>query len=300
MLDGTGSELVWTPEWSEGDTQVTLKPGPKTKLRAGSEYSLTIHSYYDGAGNPGAASEISFSTAGVYVPTDSLKLWLKADAGVELSGSKVTLWADQSGNGADAEQGNSANQPVLDDNAINGLPALSFDGVDDFLTFTLPINGLSGMTIFVVSAATQDIEIVFPHCQYAAIFWNETASWGTAHVTPLQGAVWIRFGTGQTQTIPVVYRYDTPVGEDFTVVAAAMEGITDYLYVNGELVLTNEKPAGQDTIANQRDLGNIGRGYNDNTYFPGMIAEVLVYTKTLSDTERQDVEKYLSDKYSIR
>jgi hypothetical protein len=31
-----------------------------------------------------------------------------------------------------------------------------------------------------------------------------------------------------------------------------------------------------------------------------MIAEVLVYTKTLSDTERQEVEKYLSDKYSIR
>ena len=295
-----GSPIVWTPQWSDGDTQVTLEPGPKTKLRPGSEYTLTISGYFDGAGNEGGPMEINFATAGVSLPTEDLKLWLMADKGVELNGSSVTLWQDQSGNGADAEQGSAANQPTLDENAINGLPALSFDGVDDFLTFTLPIDGLSGMTIFVVSAATQDIEIPFPHCQYAAIFWNETASWGTAHVTPLQNAVWIRFGTGQTQTIPVVYRYNTPVGEDFTVVAATMEGITDYLYVNGELVLTNEKPAGQDTIANQRDLGNIGRGYNDDTYFPGMIAEVLVYTKTLSDTERQDAEKYLSDKYSIK
>ena len=51
------------------------------------------------------------------------------------------------------------------------------------------------------------------------------------------------------------------------------------------------------SIAACDDLGNIGRGYNDNTYFPGEIAEVLVYTRALSELERQAVEQYLTNKY---
>ena len=110
----------------------------------------------------------------------------------------------------------------------------------------------------------------------------------------------MRFGTGQTQPLPVLYEYASPMGDEFTIAIAAMDGLTDYLYINGELVLTNEKPARQTTIANQMDLGNIGRGYDDNTYFPGMMAEILIYTKTLSDEERQQVGRYLGDKYLIR
>ena len=300
LLDGGGNELAWTPTWSDNNTQVVLKTGPTTKLRSGVEYTLTVSSYFDGADNEGSPATVNFSTSGVSLPTEDLQLWLKADEGVTLDGNSVSLWEDQSGNGADAEQGNEGNQPFLDISAANGLPALDFDGVDDFMTFTLPINDLTGITIFLVSAAAQDIDVPFPHCQYAAIFWNETASWGTAHLTPLQGRVWMRFGTGQTQPLPVVYEHTASVGDSFTISAAMMDGVTDYLYINGELVFTNEKPAGQTTIANQQDLGNIGRGYNDDTYFPGMIAEILIYTKTLSEDELQQVEEYLSEKYSIR
>jgi hypothetical protein len=98
----------------------------------------------------------------------------------------------------------------------------------------------------------------------------------------------------------VQYDYESPIGDSFTIATAMMDGVMDYLYINGELVLENEKPAGQEALGHQRDLGNIGRGFDDNTYFPGMIAEVLIYTKTLSDAERVQLEKYLSDKYSIR
>ena len=146
-----------------------------------------------------------------------------------------------------------ASQPTLEKNAVNGLPAVNFDGTDDFMTFTLPIDGLTGMTIILVSAATQDVEPPWPYCANAAIFWNETASWGTAHLTPLQSGVWLRFGTGQTQPLPVQYQYKSPIGEKFTIAAAVMDGITDYLYINGELVLTNEKPAGQEALGHQRD-----------------------------------------------
>jgi len=163
------------------------------------------------------------------------------------------------------------------------------------MTFTLPVNGLAGMTIYLVSAATKDVVPPFPYCQNAAIFWNESASWGTLHLTPLQKTVWFRFGTGQTQTLPVKYDYKTSVGDKFTITTAMIDGVNDYLYVNGELVLQNKKPQG--LTGNNKDIGNLGRGYNDDTYFPGKIAEVLVYNKKLSDAERNQVDQYLNVDY---
>jgi hypothetical protein len=298
LLDKSGNQIAWTPNWSEDGTQVVLKGGPKTKLLGGAEYTLAISGYFDNAENEGVKVEIAFSTVGTSIPTDSLKLWLKADVGIK--GNDVSGWEDQSGNKANAEQATAKSQPILEKDSVNGMPAVVFDGVDDFMTFTLPINGLTGATIILVSAATNDITLAFPYCQNAAIFWNETASWGTAHLTPLQSTVWFRFGTGQTQTLPVKYDYKTPIGDEFTIATAMMEGETDYLYVNGQLVLTNKKPQGQKTIANQRDVGNLGRGYDDNTYFPGKIAEVLVYARTLTESDRKQIEQYLSNKYSIR
>src|SRR5581483_5512798 len=47
------------------------------------------------------------------IPTSGLQLWLKADAGITSNGNsgKVSYWADQSGNGNDATQSDSALQP---------------------------------------------------------------------------------------------------------------------------------------------------------------------------------------------
>ena len=76
-----------------------------------------------------------------------LALWLKADAGTTLNGATVSEWADQSGQGRMAVQPTAANQPALVPTEL-GKPALRFDGVNDFLAFNLPVNGLDGLTIF--------------------------------------------------------------------------------------------------------------------------------------------------------
>ena len=78
-----------------------------------------------------------------------LALWLKADAGLTLNGSTVSGWADQSGQGRNAFQGTTASQPKLVTTAL-GLPGLQFDGTNDFMTFDMPVNDLTGMTIFLV------------------------------------------------------------------------------------------------------------------------------------------------------
>lgn len=49
-----------------------------------------------------------------------------------VNGQPVSSWADQSGNGNNASQTGSA-RPALVTNAVNGHPALAFDGVNDFM-----------------------------------------------------------------------------------------------------------------------------------------------------------------------
>ena len=63
-----------------------------------------------------------------------LRLWLAAEAGVETNASGgVTNWLDQSGAGQHAVQGAETSQPQVVAGALNGKPALTFDG-DDSLT----------------------------------------------------------------------------------------------------------------------------------------------------------------------
>jgi len=63
-----------------------------------------------------------------------LEMWLKADSGIVLNGNYVSEWNDQSGNGHHATSAFDVIRPVLHPQSLNNLPAVSFDGVDDFLS----------------------------------------------------------------------------------------------------------------------------------------------------------------------
>lgn len=56
----------------------------------------------------------------------ALRLWLKADAGLTLSGSNVTTWADQSGNGCDLTAGSVGGQITYSATGFNSLPTVNF------------------------------------------------------------------------------------------------------------------------------------------------------------------------------
>lgn len=79
---------------------------------------------------------------------------------------------------------------------------------------------------------------------------------------------------------------------------AAKAGASETLHVNGELVLSQGGKLA--AIQNVRARGNLGRGYNDDSFFPGDIAEVLVYTRALPDAERVQHEAYLAERYGLR
>jgi hypothetical protein len=221
-----------------------------------------------------------------------MRLWLKADAGITLNGSGVSGWKDQSSYGISATQGTAGAQPVFKASAINGRPALQFDGAGDFLSMNLPVNGLAGMTIIAVSSTSADRSGTWVGSQYPALFWNETASWGTVYLAPFQSNVQFRFGTSESGNMPVYIR-PSSIGSAVSITTAIKNGATESLFVNGALALS---VGGQfTTLKNNSDTAYLGRGTTG--YFAGHIAEVLIYTKALTDAERNQAEGYLRAKY---
>lgn len=66
--------------------------------------------------------------------TADLVLWLAADRSITMSGGKVHVWGDASGNGNNATGTTTSVRPDLVAGAVNGYPAVDFDGVNDELS----------------------------------------------------------------------------------------------------------------------------------------------------------------------
>lgn len=63
----------------------------------------------------------------------SLLAWWDSSVGVALSGAAVTSWTDRKA-GLALAQGTGVNRPTFDATSFNGVPGVTFDGVDDSLT----------------------------------------------------------------------------------------------------------------------------------------------------------------------
>ncbi|MGH9697168.1 MAG: PKD domain-containing protein, partial [Bryobacteraceae bacterium] len=160
------------------------------------------------------------------------------------------------------------------------------------MNFNLPVNGLTGMTIVLVSSSAADKDGSWNGADSSPITWKETGAWGTVDLNPLQRYVKFRFGTGQVNNLPV-YTRPSRVKSGYSVSTAIKNGSTESLFINGQSALTQSGKLAK--INRISASANLGRGHTG--YFAGDIAEVLVYTRALSTAERQAVEKYLLSKY---
>jgi hypothetical protein len=234
------------------------------------------------------------------VPRRGLALWLRADQGVTQGAGTVSKWLDRSGNSRHAVQAVRIHQPTFVPNAIQGRPALRFDGVDDCLTFPCPVTGLPGMTIFLVAAVVEERTGEPYGAGKAAIYWKEMEPCGGVVVAPRPTKVNVYFGTGQGQDIFRTFR-GMSLDRGYSLTTALKSGSDAVVFVNGResLRVGGQNPA----IAQCEKIGQLGRGEGDQgqiegwTYFSGEIAEVIVYTRALGESERTSVEQYLLSKY---
>jgi hypothetical protein len=228
-------------------------------------------------------------------PATGLQLWVRADAGVVTNATGlVEKWTDQSSHNNDATQTDDTLKPKLVPDAVNGKPAVRFDGSNDYLDVTsapgLDITG--DIATFAVIRA-QD---------YA----NYNSIWGkTAGNLPAPNDWYLILGSG----IPQFYRGDgTSSGiqpaqgeraikaNTYVVIGFRQAGTTATHYLNGS---TNGV---REVTVTPADTGtNLKIGSRDDlfTKMKGDIAELLIYNEALSDAEIVTAQDYLRNKYGI-
>lgn len=224
--------------------------------------------------------------------THDLRLWLRADAGVTTNtDGTVAEWDDGSGNGNNALQVSTA--PLLVAAAVNGKPALRFDGVDAYLE---------------VSNAPS-IEFAGDISSYAVVRYDDfngyRALWAkTLGNQPASVDYYLLPGSG----IPRFFRGNgvgsagsvdgssAPLAGAYLIVGFEMAGTTATHYLNGAANGSGQITA---TLADGGKPLKIGTRDDLFTMMKGDIADLLVFGHALSDTERSQVLGYLSSKYGL-
>jgi len=251
------------------------------------------------------------------IPQSGLSLWLKADAGVTLSGANVTAWADQSGNGFNAS-GNVAGggvNPAFESNVKNGKPALLF-GTGNTATIlrTAPTTfGNSGeFTIFtahqynninntwaeliskgdLASSEGTEFSIAARHISSSA---PTQSSFGVMGV--VEGEEGLEYNWN--------YLFADPASTNWSLICAtqSIENDSQKYHINGSLVSSSESVV--EVNPTNISIG-IGNGGDDSTPrapsnggFSGYISEIIFYNREVTTPERQQVEAYLNTKYAI-
>jgi hypothetical protein len=228
--------------------------------------------------------------------TNHLQLWLRSDTGVATNASGgVNSWADQSGKGNNAKQTDDTMAPSLVPNAINNLPAVRFNGNNNYLDV----------------ADAPSIEITGDISSFAVIrvddFSNYRSVWGKT-VSNLPGPTdwYLVSGTG----VPLVYRgdgtsanlgnvtADRPVrAGTYLILGFVMGGTTLTHYLNGFAIGSGQITA---TIADGATALKIGSRDDLVTKMKGDLAELLIYDSALSDTDRNAIFDYLKNRYGLQ
>jgi hypothetical protein len=249
---------------------------------------------YDRALSATEVTQVENYLANKYTPTTvlptGLSAWYRADTLVSVSAGAVTQWGDASGQGRNAVQATGVRQPVAIGSAVNGRPAIRFDGTNDRLVIAsgvLPL-GNNPYTFFAIARTTNANTnggimgggSTSPSLSYNSFRLNQGGSfindWGqNAAVTPAN--------TIQNNR---VYLYQV-----------------DYNTTTGRTIRINNVVSGSNAgITRTGAAGDVALGSStlatDNESWAGDIAEVIVFNRALSSAEITQVQNVLSQKYS--
>ncbi|MGD9644962.1 MAG: hypothetical protein AB7U73_04565 [Pirellulales bacterium] len=246
------------------------------------------------------AAQASVSRADSLPFTTGLKLWLDATQGVATSGSTVTGWADQSGNGHDGSYTSGA--PQLVPGAINALPAIGFNGAGDYFSLAGgAVLSSDSFTVFAVATDTSDSDSG-PREIYSN--WDAGNSWSSVFLGTSDGSDFAR-SARFTDGFSASEALNTP-GSPFVVWGVYSGGVSAEMFVDNASLgsaAQNNSPADIGNPNGQRDVSTpsfIGQqGSFSGEYWQGLIGEVLVYEGALTADQQAEVYDYLYDKWFV-
>jgi hypothetical protein len=236
-----------------------------------------------------ATSVVQIDPATASIPRSGLLAWQKSDLGLTISGSSVTAWQDSSGNSYNLSTNPGFTSPTYVPAAVNGLPSVLFDGVQNsfiwpagfadltagcsiFINYR-PIGRTSGEIISISNHSNADNINIFP-------FWNTGQP-------PLYFFINGPAGSTQFESTFYLNQYQT--------MSFIHNGLsTGSYWINGQLISQST------TLSN---LGNVTRANNSiGGQYYGTFAnigyqEILIYNRGVTDIERANINAYLAARY---
>lgn len=223
----------------------------------------------------------SLKKAGAFTPAQltSLRAWFKSDVGITIA-TGVSQWNDQSGNANHLVQATGGAQPVVTAGAINGLPAITFDGVDDHMVAAFAL--AQPTTIFIVFS--QPTWTVFDSVYDGAAVVNDM-SLQQASASP---GLAIRAGVAA-----VALNNNLPTAT-FGLVTAIYNGASSELQVNNTAATTGDPGANGGAGIRLGARGDGAGGFGNVS-----IAEVIVMAAVATAGERASMRAYSQARYGV-
>ena len=240
------------------------------------------------------ATDPAIEVSGIYGPGgvgDSLSIlfWYRTDTGLLdgsdnplIDGSTVKTWKDQSGNNNDLIQAVSGLRPVLDTLALNGKPALVFDGTDDrftqeFGSVTAPVSLFAAAqftsafdeSILAIGDANEDNTFSLSREDDARYY---SYSFSTENYGPSLDA--------SANIINPAHSSGSPYHK--LSINAGTEIVSDY----GSAITTDGSMY-------------LGSSKDSDRYFSGNLSEIFLYNKNLNSAQEVIINNYLAAKYLI-
>lgn len=253
----------------------------------------------------------------------NLALWLETTSETSFPNSDslndktaVSIWYDinpQESIKSNATQSTSTYQPIYYKNSINGLPSLKFDGSDDIISSDEPYlkSGFpaifNNFSVFVVALPTTTTTVITESNSLSDQQGSSGqkyvlgAKHGDSFYSSISGSsgIGISFGTNTIQFfehsnayMPGVLSY-TVTNNKPAVIEMKMLDKTTTLYLNGTFAKTGLTSLKNYVFPPHQFGGGLWG------YFQGYIGEIIVFSRTLDDDEREAVNSYLKEKWNI-
>ena len=231
--------------------------------------------------------------------TSELILWLDANQIENIADqNNITTWNDASGYDHHATRTGALTKPNLYKNTLNGYPIVNFDGSDEYMTgiFSSALNAPT--TLIAVGMFNQDQGTTESDYIFSVGAQNtEGRMFGIARNRDEDGNInrYYSYDGNEKRLGPVVDKNQWKLFTQFM----STSDPEHQLYIDGATATVDDYPT---SLFSSNEFGvgiwsdHVGDGA---TLLNGQIAEIILFDKTLSTTEKNILESYLSAKYNL-
>lgn len=238
------------------------------------------------------------AAAGPTPPQGNLVQWWSADsgayndAGVTLAtnGQTVQQWDDRTASDSNASQATAGSRPTFNTSVINGLPALTGDGVDNFDTISNQVNLGNAYSLFIAFRWEGNAGVLLGN--------NEGGAIGTGYAFYVDGTTLyhnINISAGYFATAS--HSMANPSWHLMEIIRTGANIETVNFWLDGTSLSMTYNGSG--SPGNNCRLSAIFARITTPLPFAGKIAEILAYNTNLSVANRQSVESYISTRYGF-